>query len=173
MIAIRPARDEELAALQRIEAEADRLFAQVGLEVVLTMGQASIERLREGPCWVACDAADRPLGFALAGSLDGHALLDQLSVLPAHGRQGVGRALMETVCAWARGSGFATVILFTYRDVPWNGPFYARLGFEELPAQGWTPGIRAAVDREAALGHPPGRRAVMIRRLEAPAGSRA
>jgi hypothetical protein len=34
--------------------------------------------------------------------------------------------------AEARAQGFDRLSLCTYRDVPWNGPFYAGLGFTEV-----------------------------------------
>lgn len=49
---------------------------------------------------------------------------------PEHGRRGIGGALVGSVCDWARASGIASVTLTTYREIPWNEPFYRRLGFE-------------------------------------------
>ncbi|WP_370039331.1 GNAT family N-acetyltransferase, partial [Nocardioides sp.] len=61
--------------------------------------------------------------------------LEQLSVrLPEHGRRGVGTALVHAACEEARWAGHDSLTLCTYRDVPWNGPFYRRLGFSEDPA---------------------------------------
>jgi hypothetical protein len=40
--------------------------------------------------------------------------------------------------------------LTTYRDVPWNGPFYARRGFRTISRLG--PGLRAIRDHEKAIG---------------------
>ena len=57
------------------------------------------------------------------------------------------------------------VTLTTFRGVPWNMPFYARLGFEELPRAEWPPPLRAIVADEAARGLDPERRVVMIRTL--------
>ena len=34
-------------------------------------------------------------------------------------------------CDWARARGYDDITLATYRDVPWNGPFYASEGFVE------------------------------------------
>ncbi len=38
--------------------------------------------------------------------------------------------------AEARAQGFDRLSLCTYRDVPWNGPFYASLGFTEVARPG-------------------------------------
>ena len=57
--------------------------------------------------------------------------LEQLSVHPDHAGHGIGRALLRAGCAWAAEHGYAEITLATYRDVPWNGPFYASEGFVE------------------------------------------
>jgi hypothetical protein len=53
------------------------------------------------------------------------------------------------------------VTLTTYRDIPWNAPFYRRLGFEELTAAELTPDLREIVLAEAKKGLEPTRRVVM------------
>ena len=40
--------------------------------------------------------------------------------------------------------------LTTFRDVPWNGPFYAGLGFRAVDEL--TPGLAAVRDHEKAIG---------------------
>ncbi len=54
--------------------------------------------------------------------------------LPEHGRRGIGTALVHAACEEARWAGPDSLTLCTYRDVPWNGPFYRRLGFSQDPA---------------------------------------
>ena len=51
---------------------------------------------------------------------------------PDHAGRGVGRALLRAGCDWAAARGYPELTLATYRDVPWNGPFYASEGFEEV-----------------------------------------
>lgn len=70
-----------------------------------------------------------PVGFALARELGGLAHLDELDVVPEHGRQGLGAQLLRAVCHWAAGRGYAALTLSTFRDIPWNAPFYSRHGF--------------------------------------------
>ena len=71
----------------------------------------------------------RPLGFAVAGEIGGIFWLSELSVDPAAMRQGIGSALVEAVAAHAGAAGFARLGLSTFRDIPFNAPFYARRGF--------------------------------------------
>ena len=42
------------------------------------------------------------------------------------------------------------VTLTTFRDVPWNAPFYARLGFRVIEAL--SPGLQAIRDHERDIG---------------------
>jgi ribosomal protein S18 acetylase RimI-like enzyme len=83
--------------------------------------------------WVASLSSGELAGYAVAGPLAGHFHLRELSVDPAFGRRGIGTSLVETVIEASRERGFPGVTLTTFRDVPFNAPFYARLGFEELP----------------------------------------
>jgi ribosomal protein S18 acetylase RimI-like enzyme len=73
-----------------------------------------------------------PVGFVHVLEIEGHAHLEQLSVRPDLQRQGIGAALVRAAMAQARRLGFDRLSLCTYRDVPWNGPFYRGLGFTEV-----------------------------------------
>lgn len=46
--------------------------------------------------------------------------------------------------------GLASLTLTTFRDVPWNAPFYARLGFEMITTL--TPELREKREEETAHG---------------------
>ncbi len=76
--------------------------------------------------------------------------LEQISVLPEHGRRGYGRRLLEAAMDEARSRGFERLTLRTYADVPWNAPFYAGLGFVETEPM--TDFHKSLVDVEERLG---------------------
>ena len=86
---------------------------------------------------------------------------------PRHGRRGVGTALVEAVCDWGRRRGFEELTLTTFRALPWNVPFYARLGFEEVAGDDLTPELEAVIRDETARGLDPRRRVVMRYRFHA------
>jgi ribosomal protein S18 acetylase RimI-like enzyme len=165
MISVRPARPVEFQVLNEIERIADRRYAAVGLEIVLGMPQAALARLHEGAVWVATDINDVPIGFLLAGTVDSFSYIDQISVLPAHGRKGIGSALMATALARAQTTPARAIILSTYRAVPWNQPFYQGHGFVEMPESEWTEEIHDARRLEAQQGHDLARRLFMWRML--------
>ena len=55
--------------------------------------------------------------------------------------------------------------LTTFRHLPWNMPFYARLGFQEVPVAEQSPALRAVFDAETRRGLDADRRLVMRRKL--------
>lgn len=156
---IRPAREDDLPALGHIERQSRSvLYGMAGLGKVADLPPTAIDRLRRGACFVACNYAQTPLGFALAGRLDTDALLECLAILPEFSGGGLGRALIEEIRCWAHQTGGRGVLINTYRDIPWDAPFYARLGFVEVPHRQWS-GAMHRLQREAnALGHDPSRR---------------
>jgi 4-diphosphocytidyl-2-C-methyl-D-erythritol kinase len=105
-----------------------------------------------GQVWVACPEDGVPVGMVIASLREGAVYIEELDVLPEHGRRGLGARLLGRVCAWARAQGHPAVTLSTFRDVPWNGPFYRRHGFRDLQPAEWTPGMRAIREQEARHG---------------------
>ena len=153
---IRPARAADVAALAEIEQQAGELFRTVGLDVVADGFSPPLDDYRRaivgGSAWLAETTAGVPAGFAIAGSLDGAGHLIDLDVHPDHGRRGLGRALVQTVVAWARARALPEVVLTTFRDVPFNGPFYRAQGFVPFAPGADRPGLLAARAHEAAIG---------------------
>lgn len=91
-------------------------------------------------------------GYAVGEVVDGAAHLEQLSVDPRHGRQGLGARLLEHFRAEARDRGLRRATLTTFSEIPWNAAYYARLGFTVLPQAEWGQELRAKVAEEAAHG---------------------
>lgn len=104
--------------------------------------------IRAGRLWAAAVPGRQIVGFALADTVGDMAFLSEVDVLPAYGRRGIGRALIERVGAWAKEEGFSLLTLTTFRDIPWNGPYYARLGFRELSDDELSSDLRAVLDAE-------------------------
>jgi hypothetical protein len=73
---------------------------------------------------------------------------------------------VEVACEWAARSGHADITLTTFRDVPWNMPFYASLGFDEIPAGELSTALLLIVADETRRGLDPARRVVMRRALQ-------
>jgi GNAT superfamily N-acetyltransferase len=167
---ITAARPQDLTRLPAIELAAARLLAGHAPESVLketTSSDVLHTAQRDGRLWVAL-ADDVAVGFAHVEVIerDG-AHLEEIDVDPRHGRRGLGTQLVRYVCDWAAATGYAFVTLTTFRDVPWNMPFYARLGFEIVPRAQLSPALCAIVQDETRRGLDPKRRVVMRRRSSA------
>ncbi len=161
---IRPARPEDAALLPAIERSAGALFhAAPGLEWIAddaVMSEADHLRLiAQGTSWVA-QASDQLCGFLCAERFEDALHLRELAVDAGHQRMGIGRALVQAACGHAWAAGLAVVTLTTFRDLAWNAPWYARLGFREVQAM---PGSRlhAVLAAEASHGLPVERRVAM------------
>jgi GNAT superfamily N-acetyltransferase len=153
---IRAARPGDIAALRVLEVAAGRAFAEVGMDAVAGDEALPAEELldyqRAGRAWVTVDGNDRPIAYLIALWVDGVVHVEQVSVDPAHARHGLGAALIEHVAGWARERGSAALTLTTFAEVPWNAPYYERLGFRRLADADLTPGLRAIRAEEAAHG---------------------
>ena len=132
---VRTAAPADLPLLAPIELAAGERFRAIGMDAVADDDPAFPDdvlaaALDEQRLWVA-DAAPTLVGYALALDLDGQPYLEQVSVLPEWSGRGVGRALIDEVARWARERA-DSLVLSTFRDVAWNAPLYAHLGFETL-----------------------------------------
>jgi GNAT superfamily N-acetyltransferase len=143
---IRVARPDEYEMLRTIEETADAMFLDVGIGPFHT----SEEESHLNSAAVVLVAGDPPIGFVCVEIVDGDAHIWQLSVHPSTGRRGLGTALMHAACDWASSNGLPAVTLTTFRDVPWNGPFYERLGFHVVDDP--SPGLAAMREHERAIG---------------------
>ena len=93
-----------------------------------------------------------PVGMARIELVDGHAHLGQLSVLPEYGRLGIGTDLVQASIEWARERGYDELTLTTFADVPFNAPWYQRLGFRVVPEHdALGPELAGIVDQERDL----------------------
>ena len=162
------ARPQDLQLLPAVELAAAGLLQGHAPESVLretTGAQEFREAQPEGRLWVAL-ARENPIGFAQVDVLGSHRVhLKEIDVHPDHGRQGLGTRLVVTVYEWAARCGYSEVTLTTFRDVPWNMPFYAGLGFEVIPASELSAELLHIVADETRRGLDPERRVVMRRRL--------
>ena len=129
---IRRATPRDAASLPRIERAAARLFLEYA--EVLGLTSEMLERTNSiqdfaraeqaGLLWVAVTREDTAVGFAL----------------------------LRRVCESAQAAGRDRVTLSTFRDVPWNAPFYARHGFRVLSLAEMTPGLIRLRENEQGRG---------------------
>jgi len=143
---IRVAHSGEFARLRELEEVSDEMFMDLGIGPFAQVDEEN----HLDKAVVVLVSGDPPVGFACVEVVGGEAHIWQLSVHPSASRQGRGTALVGAVCDWARSEGFDAVTLTTFRDVPWNAPFYAKLGFHVL--EELTPELAALREHEIAIG---------------------
>jgi len=164
--AITSAREQDLARLAAIELAAAKLLTGHAPASVLretTSRDVLRKALRDGHLWVVL-ADDVAVGFAHVEIIEVNAAhLEEIDMHPEHGRHGLGTKLVAHICEWAAAAGYDSLTLTTFRDVPWNMPFYARMGFQVVPDSELSPALRAVVDDERRRGLDPSSRVVMRR----------
>lgn len=171
---IRAARPGDLPRLREVERAAGRAFADAGMGAVAEHEPAPLDVLagyqRDGRAWVATDPAggDEAMAYLLVELVDGAAHVEQVSVHPDVAGRRLGSALLDTAATWAAEHSVDALTLTTFVDVPWNAPYYARLGFEVVRDDRLGEGLRRVREHESALGLDPWPRVVMRRAVPAP-----
>jgi ribosomal protein S18 acetylase RimI-like enzyme len=150
---IRPGAETDLHRLVAVEVAAGQLFRTVGMaEVAEDVPQVADLRaaVEADRLWVM-QVGSEVAGYVVAEVLDGNAHVAQVSVAPDYAGRALGRALVEHVEQWGRVAGRPATTLTTFRDVPWNGPYYLRLGYRVLAEAEIGPELAGTMAREATL----------------------
>ena len=167
-VTVRAATVADLPALAAIEVAAGQAFATVGMAAVAEDAPFTLDELaapqREGRLWVA-EAEGGLVGYLLARVVGANGHVEQVSVVPEAQGRGVGRTLLAQADRWAAGHGFTAVTLSTFRDVPWNAPLYAHLGFRALAEAELGPELLAEREHEHQNGLDTSVRIFMVRPL--------
>jgi predicted N-acetyltransferase YhbS len=161
---IRLARLEELPRLTEIELDAFATLANArgdGGEAHALPQDVLRRSLQDELLFVAADGDNRPMAFLAGTERDETLYINEIDVVRAWQRKGVGRRLMATAIETARASRLRGVTLTTDRFVPFNAPFYARLGFVEIGANDALPELQRTLAIEAS-GDAGERRVAMI-----------
>lgn len=158
---------DDLPRIQSIERAAGEAFRSVGMDAIAEdepIGEAEFGRfVASGGAWVACGSGGAVVAYLLTERVDSTVHVEQVTVHPEFARRGLGAGLIDVAATWARDKGLYGLTLTTFRDVPWNAPYYRRLGFTELLESQWGPDLTAKVARESAAGLSRWPRVVMVR----------
>lgn len=163
---VRPGRHGDAEALPDIERDAGRRFAAIpdlawiAGDAVMS-AEAHAAAVMAGALWVAEDDRGALVGFLAAEGVPDALHIWEMAVrIDAQG-QGVGGRLLAAAADHAGRLGLPAVTLTTFRDAPWNAPFYARHGFRILEADELGHRLEAVLSQEAAAGLPADRRCAM------------
>lgn len=175
---IRRATRADLPTLQAIERAAGEPFRAIGMAAIAEDEPPGIEILEgfrsAGGAWVAtateagenANKDNTPQAYLLTEPVDTAEHIEQISVHPRAARHRIGQALIEHAADRAREAGREALTLTTFADVPWNAPYYARIGFRVLGEDELTPGLRKIRAHEAELGLDRWPRVAMRRELK-------
>ncbi|MDP1736724.1 MAG: GNAT family N-acetyltransferase [Caulobacter sp.] len=120
-------------AIERSAGEAFRAIPDLAwiADDAVTPAEDYFPAIAAGTVWEAVEG-ETPVGFVLGEVVCDALHIWELAVAQAHQQQGLGRRLMQAAEDWARDRGLAALTLTTFSTVPWNGPFYSRLGYQRL-----------------------------------------
>jgi GNAT superfamily N-acetyltransferase len=160
---IRLAREDELPLLREVERASGEIFRDIGLAEIADDEPLSLTELghyqRAGRAWVTTEsggadggAGGKLLAFLLAEPVDGNLHIAQVAVHPAAAGRRLGAALIEHLARLAVADRAPRLTLTTYREVPWNAPYYRTLGFGEIPEPELGPRLRLIRDLERKAG---------------------
>jgi len=120
--------------------------------------------ISRGHCLVA-EIDERIIGFLAAEPFGRELHIWEMDVHPEMQGQGIGAILLRACLIDAGNAGLRAVTLTTFRDLPWNGPFYRRVGFVEVDDLPAHPRLAKLIADEIEAGLPDDRRTAMIRFL--------
>jgi GNAT superfamily N-acetyltransferase len=156
-VRIRPAREDEIETLRQIERSAAQAFRLIEAFSWLSVGdvQSAAQHrafIEQGTNWAAVTDDDDPVGFLSAEIVGRELHIWEISVDHLHQGFGIGRRLIQHAIDVALSQSLAAVTLTTFRTIPWNCPFYERLGFRALEEAELSPRLAEVLDFEAEHG---------------------
>lgn len=147
----------DIASLQAIECSADSAFETIPALAWVASDGVQPEDLHRRLCEQGYSAVvvnndDIPVGF-----INGEYTVDVLHILGVAVMRdcqgmGLGKMLMAEAIHHAREKQLAGLTLTTFRNVPWNQPFYGRLGFQVISDAEMPERLARLLDEEAAHG---------------------
>ena len=171
MIRIRLASADEIHKIEPLEQAAAEMFREIGMTEVAEDApipeKELLQAVEDQRLWVAVEYGVLKaylLGTFLPQSLH----IDQVTVHPDAARRGLGALMIESVSADPRAKKLGLMTLTSFANVPWNAPYYERIGFLDIAESDWPEGVaeKVAVDQAHDLGNYP--RVVMQRVIKNP-----
>ena len=150
---LRAARPEEIPLLGAIEQAAAQRFVGTAFAWVAEETHSdlvALHRSRATDGLLVAELDSLVVAFIQFMPLDGAMYIAELDVLPNHAGHGIGAQLIGAVDLRAIHLGLTALTLTTFRDIPWNAPYYRRLGFRDLDTL--SPGLVTIRDKHRAKG---------------------
>lgn len=142
-------------AIERVGLDADERFRDAGHPELCDGGAMPPHVLEaavaKGTLGVA-EVDGAIVGWIYEGRIEGELCIGQVSVAAAFGRRGLGTALVRDVIERARERGEPSIVLNTQRNIPWNAPWYERLGFRVVDRNAWSSALERLAEAQTAEG---------------------
>ncbi|HEV3424793.1 MAG TPA: GNAT family N-acetyltransferase [Paraburkholderia sp.] len=168
-VTFRMAVPDEAEAVRTIEYDAAQRFASIGMTGIADAQPMNADFVRRkieaSEIIVAVDDKAGCVAFVMFVPLAKRFYIEELDVLNAWAGQRIGAALIEQVAVLARERGAQELVLSTFRDVPWNAPYYQRLGFRVMDGDRLDARLRALRAAHIARGLDESRRVFMCREV--------
>lgn len=170
-VAIRPAHRLEISTIQTIERASAQRFVGF-MDAIADDEPSPLELLAARQAaggLVVAEVQDHGTvtlaGFVMFRPLQQSLYIEQIDVLPAFERRRIGAALIDAAASHARAGSLTSLTLSTFRDVPWNAPYYRRLGFVDIDDDALSPELSAVRRAHLARGLDESARVFMARSL--------
>lgn len=166
MIRIRLASEDEIHKVAPLERAAGELFRTIGMDAIADDVPISESELmlavQEQRLWFAVEYGVLK-AYLLGDFLPQSLHIDQVTVHPDASRRGLGALMIESVSADPRAKERGLITLTSFANVPWNAPYYERIGFVDIAEEDWPEGIAEKVAAEQGTGVAAWPRVVMQR----------
>lgn len=170
MIRIRLASADEIHKIAPLEKAAAEAFRRIGMDAIADDAPIAdsilMQAVQDQRLWVAVEYG--VLKAYLLGDFLPHSLhIDQVTVHPDASRRGLGALMIESVSADPRSKERGFITLTSFANVPWNAPYYERIGFLDIAESDWPEGVSEKVAEEQQHGLAAWPRVVMQREIPA------
>ena len=171
MIRIRLASADDVPKVAPLEKAAAELFRTIGMDAVADdppIAEAILlQAVEESRLWVAVEYGVLK-AYLLGDFLPQSLHIEQVTVHPDAARRGLGALMIESVSADPRSKALGLITLTSFANVPWNAPYYERIGFHDIAESDWPEGVaeKVAADNKHGLDAWP--RLVMQRVISEP-----
>lgn len=166
---VRDARADDVPLLQAIERNAAQRYGELPETLFcVDLGvrdEVEHRQARESGFALLIEVSGIPIAFILVVPKDNRAHILEIAVAQAEHGRGYGRELIHVAEAWATAVGLNEMTLTTFLDVPWNAPFYRRLGYEVFEVGLDRPELCELIAEERKLGLHQVRRVAMHKAL--------
>lgn len=135
-ITFRVALPGDVESIRAIEFAAAQRFISVGMTGIAVARpmdtRVVLDKVDAAEVIVALNGDATCVGFVMFAAFGARFYVEELDVLPEHAGRRIGAALLGEVDAMAREAGATQLVLSTFRAVPWNAPYYRRIGFRDI-----------------------------------------